>query len=747
MCQLCSISRRGRHFLVKSAALLISLVLPPALSVGDVDLAYEHEYEIMDKYHNTFDVYTDLEAGGNHFQPSGWMGNRAAISFDGGWTTGCRSGTTCVRIVFAGGPTQWAGVYWQEPENNWGTVPGGGYNLSGATSLTFWARGEHGGEQVEFFVGGIDGLYGDSLRKTSTGLIPLTTTWSRYTLDLNAQDLSRVVGGFGWYADSDHNPAGAVFYLDDIQYDLPRPDEPRLLLSYEAPVSLRPEGPARNACYTYDNALALLSFLARGQSDDLRRAKVLADAFVYAQDHDRYYTDGRLRNAYRSGDLAEHASGDARLPLWWDAAARQWREDESHVSTSTGDLAWVMMALLCYCERVGGAPYLQAAERIGEWIHAQTADSRGAGGYTGGYVGWEPAPRKVMWKSTEHNTVIHAAFLRLYGITGDATWQERALHAGDFVTAMWNDAGGNFWTGTLDNGVALNQGNLPLDIHAWVPMAQGRFYHALTWAAANCRTAADGFQGFDYNTDRDGIWFEGTAQMALAYRTGAQAAQAESYLSELRRAQALAPNGNGRGLVAASHDGVSTGFGGTYHDWLHIGATAWYTLAELEYDPFRADGAGEPPEPVPVYRFWSPVHSRHFYTIRAAERDKLINQYPHVWTYERTAYRAFADDSRADLAPVYRFWSGTLNAHFYTIDRAERDKLIAKYSRVWTYEGTAFYAYAEGFQPPDTVPLYRFWSGTLNCHFYTSRESEKQKLIDQYRSVWTYEGIAWYVYQ
>ncbi len=741
------ISRRGKRLLVVGTALLMSLTLPPALSVGDVDMAYQYEYEVMDKYHNTFDVYTDMEAGGNHFQPSGWMGDPPTISLDSECMTNCRSGTTCIRIAFAGGPGTRAGVYWQEPENNWGTVQNGGYNLSGATTLTFWARGEHGGENVEFFVGGIDGPHPDSLQKISTDYITLTTAWTRYTIDLSSQDLSHVVGGFGWYTDSDHSPTGAVFYLDDIQYDLPRPDAPRLLLSYEAPAFLRPDGPARNACYTYDNALALLSFLARGQPEDLRRAQVLADAFVYAQNHDRYYADGRLRNAYNSGDLSDHLTGDARLPLWWDAAAGQWREDESHVSTSTGNLAWVMVALLAYYEQAGGAPYLESAQRLGEWIHAQTADSRGAGGYTGGYVGWEPVSQKVMWKSTEHNTAIYAAFLRLYGITNDAIWQERALHARDFVTALWNDAGGNFWTGTLDNGSTLNQGNIPVDVQAWVPMALGRFYRALTWAVANCYTEADGFQGFDYNTDNDGIWFEGTAQMALAYRIGGQPTKAESYLSELRRAQAVATNGNGRGLVAASHDGVSTGFGGTYHDWPHIGATAWYTLAELGYDPFQANGVGERPEPMAVYRFWSPVYSRHFYTIREAERDKLISQYPQVWTYERTAYRAFADDSRADLSPIYRFWSGTLSAHFYTINRAERDKLMDRYSRVWTYEGIAFYAYAEGFQPPDTVPLYRFWSGTLNCHFYTSKESEKQKLIDQYRPVWTYEGIAWYAYE
>ena len=51
------------------------------------------------------------------------------------------------------------------PENNWGTHTTGGYDLSGATKITFWAKGEKGGEQIEFFAGGITGDNPDSLEK------------------------------------------------------------------------------------------------------------------------------------------------------------------------------------------------------------------------------------------------------------------------------------------------------------------------------------------------------------------------------------------------------------------------------------------------------------------------------------------------------------------------------------------------------------------------------------------------------
>jgi hypothetical protein len=43
-------------------------------------------------------------------------------------------------------------------------------------------------------------------------------------------------------------------------------------------------------------------------------------------------------------------------------------------------------------------------------------------------------------------------------------------------------------------------------------------------------------------------------------------------------------------------------------------------------------------------------------------------------------------------------------------------------------------------------PVYRFWKPADNTHFYTITESEKQKLIDSYSHICTYEGVAYYAY-
>ena len=146
----------------------------------------------------------------------------------------------------------------------------------------------------------------------------------------------------------------------------------------------------------------------------------------------------------------------------------------------------------------------------------------------------------------------------------------------------------------------------------------------------------------------------------------------------------------------------------------------------------------------PVYRFWSPVASRHFYTVSQLEKNSVIRNYPDHWAYEQVAYYAYLSECDVGLQPVYRFWSDPLGAHFYTIDETEKETVIANYPGIWTYEGVAFYAYPEGQQPGGTQPVYRFWSNRLGCHFYTIDELEKDYVIAEYEATWTYEGIAWY---
>jgi len=156
------------------------------------------------------------------FYPSGWMGDWGDITLDDACTDNPHSEPTCIKITYSAAKSQgkgWAGIYWQYPDSNWGDNPDG-RDLTGATKLTFWARGEKGGEKAEFKVGGITGKYPDSIQPpVSTGVIVLSDKWQQYTIDLTGMDLSHVIGGFCWVTNKHQNPNGCTIYLDDIRFE------------------------------------------------------------------------------------------------------------------------------------------------------------------------------------------------------------------------------------------------------------------------------------------------------------------------------------------------------------------------------------------------------------------------------------------------------------------------------------------------------------------------------------------------
>jgi hypothetical protein len=126
------------------------------------------------------------------------------------------SGKTDLKVEYTTGG-EWGGVVWQSPANDWGNAPGG-WDLTGAKKLTFWARGAKGGEEVSFSFGliGKDKPNPDSA-KGSLEKVKLTTEWKQYEIDLTGKDLSQIKTGFCWVLGAKGEPI--TFYLDDVKYE------------------------------------------------------------------------------------------------------------------------------------------------------------------------------------------------------------------------------------------------------------------------------------------------------------------------------------------------------------------------------------------------------------------------------------------------------------------------------------------------------------------------------------------------
>jgi hypothetical protein len=333
---------------------------------------------------------------------------------------------------------------------------------------------------------------------------------------------------------------------------------------------------------TYDDALIIDAYLAQGSRAGRSRAQAIGNGLLYVQAHDPQH-DGRLRAAYAPDPLL--GPGDVKI---------------TNTATPAGDMAWAGQALAQLYAATGEKAYLRGAEAIGNWVQAHCYDPRGAGGYTGGETA---SGQKIGWKSTEHNVDLYALFSLLAHQTGDPAWSARAAAAKRFVEAMWNPSRGAFNVGTLGNGNASNEAQLPEDINSWAYLAlrDPAYAGSVSWDERNLAVSADGFSGVSYCAgDRSGVWFEGTAHLADALEMRGEPgddAVAARYLADISYAQAHGPGSDGRGIMTASKNGLSDCMGGLYYTSLHTGATAWYILAASHVDPFFPIS---PARPAPV---------------------------------------------------------------------------------------------------------------------------------------------------
>ena len=253
-----------------------------------------------------------------------------------------------------------------------------------------------------------------------------------------------------------------------------------------------------------------------------------------------------------------------------------------------------MLALLSYYEVAGGEKYLDVVKQLGEWVAINCTDEKIPKGYTGGYEGWEASSKnpsgqkKLTYKATEHNIDLYSAFNRLYRITKDEKWHQRAEFAKGFVLAMWDDKDGKFWTGSNEDGISINKDNVPVDIQAWAVEAlfsdNRKYWEGLKYAEKHHEVSG----GFDFNEDKDGIWYEGTGQMAVAYCITGQSDKWRKVLNILKDGQHLSG-----ALPSASLAKLTTGFNlpnstkpWLYFDREHVGASAWFALAQYGLNPF-----------------------------------------------------------------------------------------------------------------------------------------------------------------
>ncbi len=602
------------------AILLVLCFFVPSISAQAQEESYESFQPAAEKaiqaLKNTLEeerrniyVYRDFGDTENHYTQKALMAGMDASrvrDMNENWQENPYSGSSCIRCEQITHEGDWGGWlflngYLPEgsnvPELNDGTVDGQGLDLSGAERLTFFARGEKGGEQVEFFTCGFGYNsewnvqvvpFPDSSMKRSTGVVTLTREWTQFSIDLSSADMSSIVCGFGYVLKG--NVPGdreKVCYLDEIRFegDFSSGTDRRFLLrSYDTDNIY-----IQNAAFSYDNALTAMAFLSAGYKEE---AEMILDAFVYAAENDRYKPD-RIRNAYAAGDITAFPGwgGAARLPGWYDRINKQWYEDRYQTGSNVGNTSYVALSLLQYDALYSSERYLNTAGKLMDWV---IDNCSGEGdGFTAGYDGWPEGGSDTTYlftyKSIEHNIDAFAAFSRLYERTGEQKYWDAADSALRFVQSMYDEEKCLFYTGTLDDGITANTENTVLDAQVWACLALGEEfspYEASLKVVEEMKTDEGGYP-FCLTNANGGWWAEGTAYTALMYRLRGDEGKALSALAALESIQ----KENGL-FPAATTEHLSTGFGlfdGTpweYGTADHLAPTAWFIMAIQGFNPY-----------------------------------------------------------------------------------------------------------------------------------------------------------------
>jgi hypothetical protein len=435
--------------------------------------------------------------------------------------------------------------------------------------------------------------------------------------------------------------ARAYRYLDVVQDAHLKGAEPRLLQSYNN------ESGLMTAAFVYDNALAILAYLANPTVANVRRARLIGDAFLWIQANDEAFSDGRVRQAYAAGPMQFYGGGAYFPGLKREDGKAAFLWPFGFGGSSTGDMAWTGLALAQLYADTRIAKYLDGAVALGEWIAGKPSPYR-YGGYHGGLQADGTTPQN--WTSTEHNIDVYAFFTLLAKLTRNRVWTKRADVAADFVRGMWNQADRFLWTGTLggvpgEDPNLINTGNIPEDVQSWAVLGMGetRYDASLDYVteqlwntdggsqsqlpagvkisgvaySSQAKTITGTISGSDLPNRREAVWLEGNGHMALALlrrRDAGDRTLAKRLLAETVTAQRQVGAGQTVGLTAdpdggklsdpgaggtwtgaalparsgivAATSAFDTGFAFGYFQRQHVGATAWFLMAAQNFNPY-----------------------------------------------------------------------------------------------------------------------------------------------------------------
>ena len=313
----------------------------------------------------------------------------------------------------------------------------------------------------------------------------------------------------------------------------------------------------------YDNALAALVFMELNEMDG---AEKIFD-----------YFNGQVNNELLSADGGFYQFRDSN----GENGSRTWM----------GDNAWLLIALNKYHSVTGNEKYKTMAQGIEQWL-------RGLQDTDGGLWGGKNEDGTVIPKVTEG---IITAFKAVQGYD-------------DFHKNILTFLKENRWDTTNEILWAWPENpayNHALDLHSlgsliFEDYAPQNLFQADRYYTTQTSTV-NGLEisGYCFDEDKDVVWLEGTAQMAVAHKISGNDFSANELIVELEKSFINSPSfSDSKGIPYSSNHGTTYG---TSLLWDHadltpaLSATVWYIFAKIGFNPLET---GEQKEIPVIESFW-----------------------------------------------------------------------------------------------------------------------------------------------
>jgi hypothetical protein len=292
-------------------------------------------------------------------------------------------------------------------------------------------------------------------------------------------------------------------------------------------------------CWIYDEALAVIAFVALGQFEV---SKKILDTLKAVQN-----PDGSFDFSYQISTLTS-------------TSGRRY----------TGSIAWIAMAVNFYRSMTHDPSYNALLWKTLNWISTQQVMDREKETYGGVSLGVRDDAF-----SMEHNLDTYSAFYHYH----NKYFRKRAKKIKQFIIKKLysKKSEPHFMTGYKDY-------SLYLDCQSWAVLALGKKYcKALPFAKKRFQVK-NGILGdhkniqgfFERQAKNAPVWSEGTAGMALAYYLCGRIKDGDFYHRQVKKMM-----GKEGGIAYATESQYE------FSTSLSVAGTAWYIFYEMKLNPFN----------------------------------------------------------------------------------------------------------------------------------------------------------------